>query len=820
MSSTKPFLNLNKYKVVKSLGEGTFGDVFLVQDRDSQIIYAAKISKEAIVEVNEENSDDILFLFREIKIMSALNHPSIIRYIGYNPKNFDGKPNPTIIIEYASNGTLGGIIQKELSKKPPNNWNDTKKLICIYGIASGMAYLHRNNVIHRDLKPDNILMDENFFPKITDFGLSKIQDSIYASLNIQSQAGSKGSPLFMAPEIMCEEAYSNGSDVYAFAMILFILITGTYPFSRVRNLVELMTKLQTGQRPKIPSDTPFAYSSLIERCWSQDVNDRPSFDEIVEELKTNPDFITENVDENEFKKFIELIENYETSFDITNTSFHLDNFIGENAINKPAAKETNQSKPVVKETLENKPAAKETLENKPVAKVTPQNKPAMSELPHKKQSVKLLVEDETKNECKNADALQAKSSSFNEQSNQHGKKIKKCNTLLPESPPLLVKEPPLIANADIKLKVTFVGDKTCGKQQLICCLLRKPIPAEVTPTNGPVEYTHDYFKESVNFEINDSTGQEDFILSRQNTYSNTNIFVFVFSLLNKETLKNIKTKWKDDITDYKENSVSLLVGVDLEKWSSSNSQYVTQSEIDEVEQIIGAKAAFKCSYTTSENTDKLKNKIVESYIMNFYQKEGADEKDSPKKKKKSKKEIQFKVLLVGNSNSGKFELLDYLNNEKVTSDTNQNQNPLRKIVKNFSFHGKKVDLNIFGTPNNENLQAIRLLTYRDADVVMLVFSLITKETFHTLLRNYLKEVKNFANKAAIILVGVDLEKWEKNDYNRDFVHDAELQIVSQDPDVQQILLCSYVTGENLNKISEKIVEAYQMKTNDKSCNIA
>lgn len=85
----------------------------------------------------------------------------------------------------------------------------------------------------------------------------------------------------MAPEIMCEESYSNGSDVYAFAMIVYTIITG------MASVIALMKKLQTAKDQKyLKKRWRDAYVSLLERCWAQDVSERPSFEEIKNELRT------------------------------------------------------------------------------------------------------------------------------------------------------------------------------------------------------------------------------------------------------------------------------------------------------------------------------------------------------------------------------------------------------------------------------------------------------------------------------------------------------------------------------------------------------
>lgn len=177
-------------------------------------------------------------LFREVNLMSLFNHPSILKFIGYYPNNFENDPLPTIITELSNKGTLRDIIEMELTELSPEDWNQTKKLINIYGIASGMSYLHTNNILHRDLKPENILMDDYLYPMITDFGLSKITDFISMSINFQSQKGLKGTPIYMSPKILSNEEYSKAGDVYAFAFIVFEIMTGK---RRFENLMIMLT---------------------------------------------------------------------------------------------------------------------------------------------------------------------------------------------------------------------------------------------------------------------------------------------------------------------------------------------------------------------------------------------------------------------------------------------------------------------------------------------------------------------------------------------------------------------------------------------------
>ena len=127
-----------------------------------------------------------------VKLMTILDHPSIIKFIGYSQIDFEGNPFPTIVTEYASNKSLYDLLETEKNGLSAPEWNDTKKLITVYGIACGMSYMHSNKLLHRDLKPQNILFDEYLYPKISDFGLSKSNGILSASMVAQSMAGPKG----------------------------------------------------------------------------------------------------------------------------------------------------------------------------------------------------------------------------------------------------------------------------------------------------------------------------------------------------------------------------------------------------------------------------------------------------------------------------------------------------------------------------------------------------------------------------------------------------------------------------------------------------
>lgn len=153
-------------------------------------------------------------------------------------------------------------------------------------------------------------MDEDLNPKIVDFGLSKIENS---QSMVQSSAGFKGTVLYVAPETFLDGQYLHAGDVYAFSIITYEIYTNERPFNNC-DYRKLLINLLKGNRPQFKAPIPECIKKLIEKCWADNPNDRPTFDEIVEELTTNRDFITETVDETEYLNYIDYLNESKKTF--------------------------------------------------------------------------------------------------------------------------------------------------------------------------------------------------------------------------------------------------------------------------------------------------------------------------------------------------------------------------------------------------------------------------------------------------------------------------------------------------------------------------
>lgn len=294
----------NKNDPSTLLGSGSFGDVYkgTRKTKGKKIDVAIKILKNSL----KTSSEQVTFM-REIEVLARLHHPTLLELLGFTVPMGD-MPSVQISTPLMPNGSLRQVLASEYKGLAPNDWNDTKKACVAFGIAVGMAYVHKNKVIHRDLKTDNILLDEDFYPHIADFGLSKVLSQ--CGNQPMQMTMNRGTPLYMAPELFeGDPNYTIKVDVYAYGMLLYELCTCQLPFSDKKDLCKytIGNYIVNNIRPTIPEDTPNSYKNLMMMCWNRNPNERPDFINIVEEASNNEKLCFPDTDLDEYYQYQELV---------------------------------------------------------------------------------------------------------------------------------------------------------------------------------------------------------------------------------------------------------------------------------------------------------------------------------------------------------------------------------------------------------------------------------------------------------------------------------------------------------------------------------
>lgn len=307
------FFNTSDYELQrKKLGEGTFGKVYVAKNIKDDKLYASKVIRTH----GNFNGREQMLLMRESLILNRLRHPGIVEFKGVNFQSFSdpNKLEPSIITEYITGGSLKQILYQERQSISSSSWIPTKKFIILLGVSNAMKYLHAHGILHRDLKPENILVDEEQNPRICDFGLSRCFPKSLTESDKLIMTGEIGTPLYMTPEILTgEEHYTSSVDVYSFSMIAYEIVTGKVSFSELGSSitpVSLGIKIANGYRPEFPKFVPKKMQNLISRCWSGKSSERPSFDEIFNELRKDLTCLGETVDEDEVTEYLLNLEEH------------------------------------------------------------------------------------------------------------------------------------------------------------------------------------------------------------------------------------------------------------------------------------------------------------------------------------------------------------------------------------------------------------------------------------------------------------------------------------------------------------------------------
>lgn len=251
--------NLGKYRIIKWLGGGQFGDVYLAFD--------TILEKEFALKVARMRQDDILMLKDEARLLASLDHKNIVRF--YNIDNIDG--NFIMVLEYVKGLSLRSILTGEKTEL-------NRAIQIVTQCLEALEYAHQKNILHRDLKPENILITESDIVKVTDFGLAKFirPGSISASI--------AGTPIYMAPEAW-QGIFLPQSDIYSLGAIFYELLTQKPPF-----LAETLEQIRAAVLKKTP--IPPSILNPIIPTWLEKIIMNALEKDPEKRVKSAPDFLS------------------------------------------------------------------------------------------------------------------------------------------------------------------------------------------------------------------------------------------------------------------------------------------------------------------------------------------------------------------------------------------------------------------------------------------------------------------------------------------------------------------------------------------------
>ncbi|XP_042472802.1 RGS domain-containing serine/threonine-protein kinase A-like [Zingiber officinale] len=250
----------------EQIGQGSCGTVYHALWYGSDV--AVKVFSK------QEYTDDVILSFRqEVSLMKRLRHPNILLFMGA----VTCSQRLCIVTEFLPRGSLFRLLQRSNARM---DWRRRNHMAL--DIARGMNYLHHSNppIIHRDLKSSNLLVDKNWTVKVGDFGLSRLKHETY----LTTKTG-KGTPQWMAPEVLRNEPSDEKSDVYSFGVILWELVTEKIPWENLNSVQVIAAVGFMNQRLDLPGDLDPQWLSIIKSCWHSEPKSRPTFQELVERFK-------------------------------------------------------------------------------------------------------------------------------------------------------------------------------------------------------------------------------------------------------------------------------------------------------------------------------------------------------------------------------------------------------------------------------------------------------------------------------------------------------------------------------------------------------
>lgn len=263
--------------VHEKIASGSFGDLYkgVLSGKD----VAIKVLK---VGQYQDQANMLREFMQELSVLRKVRHKHIVQLIGACTK----PPKLCIVTEFMHGGSVLDYLHR--TKGSPNR---TRMLLELArGVAEGVDYMHSCNIVHRDLKAANLLLDDQGEVKVADFGVARVQSTGGV------MTAETGTYRWMAPEVVAHQQYDCKCDIFSFGITLWELVTnGAVPYAGYTPLQAAVGVVQKGLRPEIPDGCPETLAFAMRACWQQSPVDRPTAAELekkfahaLSEFDSNP----------------------------------------------------------------------------------------------------------------------------------------------------------------------------------------------------------------------------------------------------------------------------------------------------------------------------------------------------------------------------------------------------------------------------------------------------------------------------------------------------------------------------------------------------
>lgn len=267
----------NKYALLRWLGRGGFGSVFVGRDTLLERFVAIKVLHVDL----EERPEALQRFYAEARNTSKLSHPNNVKVFDFGHTN-DGLVY--IVMELVHGASLS---------KTPRPIAPARAVRLLDQVARALGDAHALGIVHRDLKPDNVMLgsvDGRDFVKVLDYGISKLEDS---STGLTADGGFVGTPAFTSPEQVMGKTADRRSDIYCFGLLAYDLLTGKPPFEAEKPIAVAMKQLHE-HPPRLRELVPDVSDELeyvVHRCLHKDPERRyPSMADVCARLEATPEF--------------------------------------------------------------------------------------------------------------------------------------------------------------------------------------------------------------------------------------------------------------------------------------------------------------------------------------------------------------------------------------------------------------------------------------------------------------------------------------------------------------------------------------------------